>query len=171
MPARQPHRRLVAAAVVAGVALAGCASGSPQTGAAAFRGEHGAAAARAIARARAVEGELSRLSPAPTRVQLAPLARAAGEAYGELVKASEWNVAGRGEEGAEEEDVPRAETQVTEGAGELASAMSAVQSYARAPSAATLAGYRSKLAGGRTQWNEGISQLWYLAHASDPPTL
>jgi hypothetical protein len=158
-------------AVLAGVPLAGCASGSPQTGAATFRGEHGAAAARLTASTRAVVGELAALAPTPTRAQLARLAQAASEAHGELVKASEWNVAGRGEEGAEEEDVPRAETQVTEGAGEAAGAMSALQTYTRAPSAAALASYRSKLANGRTEWDEGISQLWYLAHASDPPTL
>jgi hypothetical protein len=158
-------------AVLAGVALAGCASGSPQTGAARFRREHAAAAARAIASAKAVENELAGLAPTPTRAQLARLAQAAGEAHAELLEASEWNVAGRGEEGAEEEDIPRAETQVTEGAGEMAGAMSALQTYARAPSAAALAGYRSRLAGGQTQWDEGISELWHLAHASEPPTL
>jgi hypothetical protein len=171
VPARALGRGLAAVAVLAGVALAGCASGSPQTGAATFRGEHAGAAARVSASTKAVEHELAGLPAAPTRAQLARLAQAAGQAHGELLVASEWNVAGRGEEGAEEEDVPRAETQVTEGAGEIASAMSALRTYARAPSAATLAGYRSKLANGQTQWNEGISQLWYLAHASDPPTL
>lgn len=150
--------------------LAGCASGSPQTGAAAFRREHAAQAARMAATTRAVELELSRLSPAPTSAQLARLAQTAAVAHADAGQASAWNVAGRGEEAAEEEDVPRAETQVTEGAGELVSAMAALQAYARAPSAASLARCRSGLAGGRTQWNEGISQLWYLAHASDPPT-
>jgi hypothetical protein len=74
-----------------------------------------------------------------------------------------------GEEGAEEEDLPRAETEATEAAGELASATSALQAYARAPSAAALASAQSELARGREQWNESISQLWYLAHASSPP--
>ena len=60
---------------------------------------------------------------------------------------------------------------MTEGAAELAAAASALQAYAHAPSAAELADYASKLASGRTQWNEGISQLWYLAHASHPPTV
>jgi hypothetical protein len=151
--------------------LVGCASGSPQTGAAAFRREHAVQAARMAATTKAVELEISRLPPAPTSAQLARLARAAAEAHGEAAQASAWNVAGRGEEGAEEEDVPRAETQVTEGAGEAAGAMSALQTYTRAPSAAALASYRSKLANGKTEWDEGISQLWYLAHASDPPTL
>jgi hypothetical protein len=150
--------------------LVGCASGSPQTGAAAFRREHAVQAARMAATTKTVELEISRLSPVPISAQLVRLARAAAEAHGEAAKASAWNVAGRGEEGAEEEDVPRAETQVTEGAGELVSAMSALQAYARAPSAASLARYKSGLASVKAQWNEGISQLWYLAHASDPPT-
>jgi hypothetical protein len=160
-----------AAIALAASLLVGCASGSPQTGAAAFRREHAVQAARMAATTNAVELELSRLSHAPTSAQLARLTRATAEARGEAARASAWNVAGRGEEGAEEEDVPRAETQVTEGAGELVSAMSALQAYARAPSAAALARYKSRLASGKAQWNEGISQLWYLAHASGPPTL
>jgi hypothetical protein len=158
-------------ALAASVLLVGCASGSPQSGAATFRDEHAGQAARMAAATKAVELEISRLSPAPSSAQLAGLARAAAQAHGDAARASAWNVAGRGEEGAEEEDVPRAETQVTEGAGEMASAMSALQAYAKGPSAASLARYMSELAGGQTQWNEGISQLWYLAHASDPPTI
>jgi hypothetical protein len=156
---------------LAAIGLSGCASGSPQTGAAMFRGEHALAAKSIATTTKAVELEISSLSSAPTRAQLGQLARAAAQAHGEAAQASRWNVAGRNEEGAEEEDVPRAETQVTEGAGELASAMSALQTYARAPSAAALAGYKSRLANAQTEWNEGFSQLWYLAHASEPPTI
>lgn len=162
---------LAVIAVIAGVVLAGCASGSPQTGAVAFRDEHAVAAARVATAAKTVALEISRLAATPTRTQLTLLARDAAQAQRDAAQADEWSVAGRGEEGAEEEDVPRAETQVTEGAGELAAAMSAAQAYARAPSTAPLAQYRSRLAGGQTQWNEGIAQLWYLAHASDPPTV
>jgi hypothetical protein len=159
------------AIALAGSLLVGCASGSPQAGAAAFRREHAVQAARIAATTQAVELEVSRLSPAPTAAQLEQLARAADGAHGESAQASAWNVAGREEEGAEEEDVPRAETQVTEGAGALASAMSVLQDYTRAPSAASLASFKGGLAAGKAQWNEGISQLWYLAHASAPPTL
>jgi hypothetical protein len=171
MLARQLRRPLAALAVAASVGIVACASSSPQTGAATFRDEHAAVAVRLAAAAKALRLEVSRPSSAPTRAQLGKLARAAGDVHGEAVQVSAWSVAGRGEEGAEEEDLPRAETQVTEGAGELASAMSALQSYARAPSAAALAGYESKLANAQTEWNEGIAQLWYLAHASDPPTI
>jgi hypothetical protein len=159
------------AALAAASCLGGCASGSPQMGASTFIGEHGAAAVKLAAQTAAVEQTVARLSGSPTRAQLAQLTPAASQARSELARAGEWHVAGAGEEGAEEEDVPRAETQVTEGASELAGAIAALQRYARAPSATLLAGYKSKLANGRTEWNEGIAQLWYLGHRSKSPTL
>lgn len=171
MSARRLHVRLIGLAALAGLVLTGCASGSPQTGASTFVTEHGAAPASLASATKAVQAAVSRLSSPPTRAQLSTLAALATRAHRDLLAAAEWSVAGRGEEGAEEEDVPRAETQVDEGAGELAGAMSALSAYARAPSAATLASYRAKLASGSTPWNEGISQLWYLAHDSHPPTL
>jgi hypothetical protein len=140
-------------------------------GATTFFNEHAGAAARIAAATKAVEVDVSRLPSAPTRSQLTALAGAASEAHRSLSQVSEWKVAGQGEEGAEEEDVPRAETQVAEGASELGSAFSGLRAHARAPSGAALAGYKSKLANGRTQWNEGISQLWFLAHKATPPTL
>jgi hypothetical protein len=154
-------------ATLAAFTFAGCASSSAQLGATAFLNEHVAAAARAAAATKAVEAEVSRLSSSPTRPQLERLARAAGKGHRNVVQAGEWNVA----EGGEEEDLPHAEAEVTEGANELANAMSALLAYARAPRAAALARYESELARGREQWNEGISQLWYLAHTAHPPTL
>ncbi len=111
------------------------------------------------------------MSSSPTRSQLERLARAAGKDHRNLVQASEWNVAAGGEEGAEEEDVPRAEAQVTNGANELARAMSVLQGYVRAPSAAALARYEDQLNHGRELWDEGISELWYLDHESNSPTI
>ncbi len=140
-------------------------------GASAFLDEHAAVAARVALATRAVELQVVHLGRVPASAQLRSLARAAAQARTELLRASGWAVAGQGQEGAEEEDVPRAETQVTEGAGELAGAMSALQSYARAPGAAALARYQSRLAQERAQWNEGIAQLWHLAHRSHPPTV
>jgi hypothetical protein len=140
-------------------------------GASAFREVHGAAAARVAAATKAIEVEVARLGGDPDSARLVPLGRAAAEARRALVVASEWDVAGAGEEGAEEEDVPRAESQVTEGASELAGALYALRAYTRAPSAAALARFERRLAPARQQWNEGISQLWYLSHASGAPTL
>ncbi len=171
MPTHKPRPRLAALLAVAALVCAGCAAGSPQTGAKDFYEEHATAAASIAAATKAVEGDLSSLATSPTSSQLAMLAGAASQAHTSLEQVSGWKIAGQGEEGAEEEDVPRAETQVAEGAEELLSAMSALGSYARTPSASTLAEYNSKLANGRVSWNEGISQLWYLAHKSTPPKL
>ncbi len=171
MRTRRSSLRLGLIGAVAALGFAGCAAGSPQTGAKAFLREHAAAAARLAASTKTVEGELARLSSSSSRAQLALLADAAAETHSQLVRASEWSVAGEGEEGAEEEDVPRAETQVVAAATELAGVTAGLKRYARAASASALAGYESKLSTARGQWNEGISQLWYLAHTKDPPTL
>lgn len=140
-------------------------------GAGTFHSEHGAAAVSLAASVKRLEHQFSQLSSPPTRMQLQALARNAGMAHGDAVRAGRWNIAGQGEEGAEEEDVPRAETQVVEGADALTNALSALQSYARASSASTRARYERELAAGRTEWNEGIFQLWFLAHRSNAPTV
>ncbi len=152
----------------------GCASSSLQTEASEFVEGHGAAAMRAAAAANTVELRASGLSGAPASAsQLKRLARAAASARRAAVYAGEWSVAGGGEGGGaeEEEDLPRAETQVTEGANELARAVAALQAYTRAPSAAALARYQDQLAGGREKWDEGISEIWHLARRSNPPTV
>ncbi len=154
-------------ATLAALTFAGCASSSAQMGATAFLDEHVAGATRAAAATKAVEAEASRLSSPPTQPQLEQLARTAGQGHRNVVQVGEWNVA----EGGEEEDLPHAKAEVTEGANELANAMSALLAYARAPRAAALARYESELARGREQWNEGISQLWYLAQEPHPPTV
>jgi hypothetical protein len=140
-------------------------------GAKSFYEEHATAATSIAAATKAVEAKVSGLSSVPTRSQLAALARAVSRAHASLAQVSEWKIAGQGEEGAEEEDVPRAETQVAEGAEDLLGAMSAVGTYTHTTVASALAQYKSKLTNGRTAWNEGISQLWYLAHESTPPKL
>ncbi len=163
--------RLCALAAVGGLLLAGCSTGSPQTDAASFLNERATAMTSLASTTRALDAEISRLTGSPTPAQLAQIGRAAGEAHDAALKDSEWNVPGAGEEGAEEEDVPRAGTQVTEGAGELAQAMSYLKSYAKAPETAALRHYKGKLANARTEWNEGVAQLWYLAHRSHAPII
>lgn len=171
----QPRRRSVATtAAVAIIALAGCASSSIQTEASEFVQQHGAAATQAAAATNLVELRVSGLSGGPASAgQLEGLAHAAASARRATVGPGEWSIAAGGEGGGaeEEEDLPRAETQVTNGANELRHAATALQAYTRAPSAAALARYRTELAGGREQWDEGISEIWHLAHRSHPPTV
>lgn len=171
--ARSSPRMLTVLAAGA-AALAGCGSSDIQSDAAAFLGEHGAIASSAAAAVRRVETEVAELSSRPSGRQLERLSRAASRARVTTVQASEWDVTKSGEggeEGAEEEDLPRAESEATSAATELAAAMLALQAYVRAPGAATLARYRSALAPARDKWDESISQLWYLAQRHDPPTV
>jgi hypothetical protein len=119
----------------------------------------------------AVGAEVGELAGAGTSSQLTRLARAAGETHDYALKASEWSIPGAGEEGAEEEDVPRATTQVTEGAAEVAKAMAYLKTYSRTPRTLALRHFKGRLANARIEWNEGIVQLYYLAHRSHAPTL
>lgn len=140
-------------------------------GANSFYEEHATLVTSVAAAMKTVEVDVSRLPAAPTRSQLATLAAAVAHAHASLERVSSWKIAGQGEEGAEEEDVPRAETQVAEGAEALIAAMSALQVFARTPSANILTHYDTEFANGRISWNEGVFQLWYLAHKSNPPKL
>jgi hypothetical protein len=165
------HPRLCLIAVAGAVLLAGCANGSPQNGAAGFLEEHARAVTHLAQMTHAVAAEVGRLAGVGTSSQLTQLARAAGETHDYAVKASEWDIPGGGQEGAEEEDVPRATSQVTEGAGEVAKAMAYLKSYASTPRTLALRHYKGRLANARIEWNEGIAQLYYLAHRSHAPTL
>jgi hypothetical protein len=168
MSARPRRRAVKAIAAAAGCLLvAGCASTGAEPGARAFFSAHSGAAKSAAQAADVAQAELSKLSPAPTARQLATLTRAAATAHRELVIVSEWNTL----QGGEEEDLQQSEIEVTEGATHLAGAMAALRIYASAPRRAALVRYRSELAFGRSRWNEGIVQLWYLAHRSDAPTV
>lgn len=174
MGARRLRWPSVALLIGITLVLSGCASSSIQTGAASFLEEHGSSAVEAAAAGRAVEAYLASLSGPLTRATREQLTRAAARARRDFLHASEWGVgktAEGGEEAVEEEDLPRAETEATEGAHELAKAMSALQAYVREPRAERRARYRSTLSRGREQWNESLTQLWYLAHRSHPPLL
>jgi hypothetical protein len=165
MSAVQIQRRFGAIASAAAFCLAGCAASAP-SGATVFIKQHGAAVARTSAATKAVEVEVARLPRSPTEAQLEHLLLIAGDARRDAVQAGEWNLANPE---AEEEDLPRAEGEVTEGANALAKAMAALQAYARTSRADALARYRSESAHGHERWNEGISQLWFQAGKPDPP--
>jgi hypothetical protein len=163
--------RLCPIALAGALLLAGCSNASPQSSAASFLEEHSRAATHLAQMTRAVAAEVGRLAGAGSSSQLTQLARAAGETHDYAVEASEWNIPGGGEEGAEEEDVPRATSQVAEGAGEVAQAMAYLKTYARTPRTLALRHYKGRLANARIEWNEGIAHLDYLAHRSHAPTL
>jgi hypothetical protein len=49
--------------------------------------------------------------------------------------------------------------------------MAYLTAYASAPRTLALHRYKGRLADARIEWNEGIAQLYYLAHRSHAPTL
>ncbi len=153
--------------------LAACSSSTTFQGEAnSFLREHAAAASATALAARTVESEAAALSArAPSAEAIRRLAHEAIRAHRAAVHASEWSPPASSQAGSEEEDLQRAEAQVTEGADELAHATAAIEGYVRSPRAAVLARYESEMAHAREQWNEGISQVWFLARRSNPPTL
>ncbi len=167
-------RLAILSAAAALLVLGGCGSSVVQTDASTFVGEHGATAARAAAAVKVVDGELALLSSPPTAAQLRRLGQAAARARRAALRAGEWDVSKNtegGEEGVEEEDLPRSETEATTAANELARAMSELEAYVRAPSADGLAAFRGKLAHAKELWNESVSQLWFLGHRSGAPNI
>jgi hypothetical protein len=156
----------IAAAAIALAGLAGCAATGASPGANDFYRAHAHEAARAAAAARAVQNAVAGLPPQPTAAQLQALATAARRGRRYIAPASEWSVT----ENGEEEDLSQAELELNEGANAFLDATYALRSYARVPRAATLARYRQELASGRERWNQGVHELWYLAHEPDPPT-
>jgi hypothetical protein len=171
------HRRLASIGAVllaAALCLSACASSSIQTGAATFLSEHAAVAIRTASSTRAVEADVAALGASPARAQLEHLAAAAARARREAVQAGEWSISASaegGEEAAEEDDLPRAETEVIAAADEVGRAMLALETFARREKPAQLARYRSVLSGARERWDESIAQLWHLGKRSGPPGL
>jgi len=157
----------VAGAVASCIALAGCAGAGAEPGAATFVRDHAVALAPAAAAVRRAEAQAAGLQLPLRDAQRTPLVHAAALARRSVVGVSEWSV----DEKGQEEDLEQAEREVTEGAARLVNAMAALQVYTASPSSASLARYSAELARGREQWNQGIGQLWYLAHRADPPRI
>ena len=98
-------------------------------------------------------------------------ARARGRrAHPAALLASEWSPSASSEAGSEEENVQRAEAQVTE-APRNWRARRPPSRATRATGAGCARRYPSEMAHAREQWNEGIAQLWFLAHRTNLPTL
>ena len=151
--------------------LAGCATGA--TGEAGkFVEEHGRGASDVASATHALEQAAAGLPASLNPARLGQLTSAAVRTRRAAEEASEWDASGESAEAAlEEEDLPRAEAQVTSAAGELVRAVVAIQAYTRARSAGRLTRYRNKLGAAREQWDDGIAEIWRLAKRSDPPTL
>jgi hypothetical protein len=154
-----------AAAVTGALGLAACSTGSADPGANVFVSEHVAATQKAAATVVALERAVAGLSRTPGPAELQALDVQARRARRDIAPASEWEVT----ESGEEEDLSQAELELNEGADSLLGASAALRAYARSPAPQPLARYRSDLARGREHWNQGVRQLWYLAHRPRPP--
>ncbi len=163
---------LAGLSAAAAIGLAACSSSTSTEGeASSFVRQHAGGAERAAAAVRALEKQASALSGAAKGARRDELAGDAARAHAAALVASEWNPPASSEAGSEEEDVPRAEAQVTEAAEELARAAAAIEAYTRDGRGAALGRYQSEMARARELWDEGISQLWFLAKTASPPTV
>jgi hypothetical protein len=116
---------------------------------------------------RSFERAFIRLERTPTAAVVAEVALAARRAKRLVTPATEWQVT----ENGEEEDLSQAELEVNEGAKAYLSVIDALRAARRPPGGPALASYRSQLARGREQWDQGARQLWYLAHRGAPPAV
>jgi hypothetical protein len=114
-----------------------------------------------------IEQAVSQVPAQPTSSQLQAVSQVAIRSRRDVAAASEWGVS----ESGEEEDLAQAQIEVNAGADSVLQAISSMRAYARTPRATLLASVKRQLASARVQWNDGISQLWYLARKPNPPTI
>ncbi len=158
--------RIAAALAGAAILLAGCGTAA-EPGSATFLREHGAEARRAAAAVTALSAAVEALPAKATRAQLEALALATHGAHRALLAAANWNVT----ENGEEEGVSQAEKEIHEGAEALLDAEADARLYALRGRPASLIGFRHELAAGREYWDQGISQLWYVAKKPGAPKI
>ena len=155
----------LAAACLLPLALLGCGSG--QSGAKTFISEHGTEVVAVRESARNLTLAIDKLASTHGQNQLGEVARIAQEGHDRIAAAhAEWTTS----ESSEEEDLANAEVQIDEAAAELKNAMGQLVAYGN-PSRAALARYAKQLAAGREKWDEGVTEIWFLAHRRDPPTI
>jgi len=148
------------------IVLGGCGT-TTERGSQSFYREHAGEAARVAAATRTLSATVAALPGRPSRTQLEHLAVEEHRARRALLAASKWTVL----ENGEEENVSQAEREINEATATLLKAMSDIRSYAHGLSPLALAGYRNELALGREYWNQGITQLWFVAHQSQAPRI
>jgi hypothetical protein len=159
-------RHLLLLLALGALALTGCGAAT-ERGAEAFYREHGAEAAQTAQAARALGAEVAGLPARPSTSRLEALAVAEHRTRRDLLAAAKWTVV----EDGEEEGVSQATKEINEGTGALLQAMTEIRLYASTLRPGYLADYRTELARGREYWNQGITQLWYVAHKSSPPKI
>jgi hypothetical protein len=161
-----PTRYLTPLLAIGALILAGCGA-TTERGSETFYREHAAEASQAAAAARAVAADVGGLPAKPSTAALEAIAVAEHRTRRDLLAASKWTVS----ENGEEEGVSQAEKEVNEATGALLQAMTDIRIYAQDRRPVALANYRKELALGREYWDQGITQLWFVAHKAGPPKI
>lgn len=167
MGSGQRQRWLAIVLVAAAATLAGCATVGAEPGVDVFLKQHSTEASRAARAMKNIEEAVSQFPAQPTSSQLQAVSQVAIRSRRDVAAASEWGVS----ESGEEEDLGQAQIEVNAGADSVLQAIFSIRAYARTPRATLLASVKRQLASARVQWNDGISQLWYLARKPNPPTI
>jgi len=161
------RRRTPALAAIAALALSGCAGAPTEPSSGTFISHHGAEAAAAADAEHVVERRLAALSQPPATAQLEALEGKIARARRRFLAASRWEIS----ENGEEENTGQAETELSEGTQQMLKGLTALRAYTVSRSPAELAEYRLRLRNARARWNQGISQIWFLAHRRGAPTI
>ncbi len=162
-----PSRTPVVATLTAGaLLLAGCGSAS-EPGANTFLREHGGEARHAAALVSALSVAVKTLPATPSGAQLQAIAVDGHMAHRALLAASNWTVS----EDGEEEGVSQAEKEIHEGTEALLNAAVDIHLYSLRARPRSLAAYRRELAAGREYWDQGITELWFVAKKPSPPRI
>jgi len=164
---RRGHHLSLPALIAGGaLALAGCGA-TTERGSESFYREHAGEAGQTAAAVRALAADVMRLPASPSRAALEALAVKEHHARRELLGVSKWVVS----ESSEEEGVSQAEKEIEEATGALLQAGTDIRIYAHDRRPVALANYRKQLALGREYWNQGITELWFVAHRTGAPRI
>ncbi len=161
-----PPRRLAPLLAIGALVLAGCGT-TTEKGSETFIREHSAEAGQAAGAVRAVTADVDGLSARPSAAALAAVVLAQHRTRRDLLAASKWTVS----ENGEEEGVSQAEKELNEATGALLQAMTDIRIYAEDRRPVALVHYRKELALGREYWDQGITQLWFVAHRAGAPKI
>lgn len=148
------------------LALAGCGA-TTERGSESFYREHAGEAGQTAVAIRALAAEVAALPAHPSTAVLEALAVKEHRARRELLGVSKWVIS----ESSEEEGVSQAEKEIEEATGALLQAGTDIRIYAHDRRPVALANYRKQLKLGREYWNQGITELWFVAHKAGPPRI
>lgn len=170
---------LVAAALLTGIAVAGCGGSGSGGG---KRGARSSPAREAreyirqerhdIDASRAAYEHVARIAAFDTKttteadIAMNELAKVAQAAHAQISSAAAGMLEGGGNE-----SLSQATRQLSEGASQLGDAMAALVSYTGDPTRDAIARFATELQRAKALWNRGVEAIWRLADEPAAPTL